>query len=319
MELKKTKKFRVSSSEFFMTYSQCVYTLLELYNHIMFTMDDIGINYLLVSQERHEDGGIHFHCLLQLRSVYNLTSARKFDLGLSHPKIEKPVSSVAVRDYCMKDQVDTSTYMQYGVFTEISRPREKKQKITNKELLFGDLKTLIDDDKVSIYSLASITNARKIYNQLCIPEKPALTGDYFNSIWSNIELPILPKSIKKRHYWLYSKEPNKGKTSFLNFLYEHNRSYRYNLQEKYQTVSIGTEIICFDEYSKINSLLVTNLNELCDGKYQFPRKSLDAIQLDFPYIIVCSNYSIDQVYPSSSLFVHARFNEVSLDHSIFKN
>jgi len=52
------------------------------------------------------------------------------------------------------------------------------------------------------------------------------------------------------------------------------------------------------------------LNKLCDGFFTFRRIYVGEFYLDEkPIVCVCSNFSIDEVYPLESRLVHARFNE----------
>ena len=83
-------------------------------------------------------------------------------------------------------------------------------------------------------------------------------------------------------------------------------SYWYTYSESFQAPSRDTQFVLLDEYSKAH-LTVMQLNQMCDGTYQYPVKSSQPIGLKDPVIIVCSNKSPEEVYPNCFKFVLARF------------
>ncbi len=67
-----------------------------------------------------------------------------------------------------------------------------------------------------------------------------------------------------------------------------------------------------DEYT-FPYLKATQLNEMCDGNYQYPAKNDSATKLKDPIIIICSNTYIQKLYPNAAVYLHARFNEINVD------
>lgn len=313
------KTFRISGTDFFLTYSQCPLDKTAVYDNIM-NICSKTITYLMVSTEQHKDGGIHHHCQFQLSSKYNLTSQSRFDITvynagpiLYHPNIQRTEDSENVRAYVSKHDPDP---LVYGVFT-VYYKLKGKPKLTNEELLTIPLKTLVDTNRISVYNLPGLSNARRIYQNLCTSSNPDVPDTEFPSLWKDVTIPVIAKTVKKRHYWIYSSMPDKGKTTYLNKLKNSFRTYKYGMGEKFQNMGIGVQIVYFDEYAPGNCLKVTELNEICDGDFKFIRKGLDPIILDSPYIFLCSNYSIREVYPNKYATVEARFNEICLDNIDF--
>lgn len=67
-----------------------------------------------------------------------------------------------------------------------------------------------------------------------------------------------------------------------------------------------------DEYT-IPYLKATQLNEMCDGNYQYPSKGGEAIKLKKPLIIICSNKPMQELYPNACVYLEARFNQLNVD------
>lgn len=303
--------FNSYAREYGLTYPQCP---IEAEDQLEFfkAKFESKLTYVAIARETHKDGGFHLHCHLQYGKGFHAT-ARTFDRTLDgvtyHPNVQAVKYSDAWRKYIAKE----STPVEWGSFTEIKKQR-KKEKLTNKELLEGDLQEMIDSERLSLYSLSAVLNARKAYQEIQKRAKPDCVGN-LPSNWLGLNLPLLPITEKQRHYWLYSVRPNKGKSTFLQKLDSLYRCSWYSCAEKYQTMNADSQFILFDEYGKGNGEKTTVLNQICDGTYKFPCKSRPAITLSFPYVVICSNYPIDQVYIDSLARdrVNARFIEVCLD------
>ncbi len=94
-------------------------------------------------------------------------------------------------------------------------------------------------------------------------QKPICEGTIPNTF--DIEMPILIGE-KKKHYWLWSQEPNQGKTLFLKSLDEKYKCSWYNQVETFQHIHNDSQFILIDEYST-PFLKVTQMNQMCDGTY----------------------------------------------------
>lgn len=294
------------SREFGLTYPQCTATREEVATYFKHRLSP---SYILVAQEAHQDGGLHLHCLLQFSKKKDILNTRAFDYLTFHPNIQLIRDSDDWKKYCIKE--DKTPY-EFGVFESIKKMAKKKLKITNKELLEEDPRKLILDEKLSIFALPTLMHAKKIYADLAGDLRPNVGVGDFVSNW-DIPLELKEKTIKKRHFWLWSSMPDKGKTYFLSMIFSRYRSYYYNQKSVFQDLVTGIEFILFDEYCKGNSLKITDLNLICDGSYSFPRKNMSSIVLDKPWVIVTSNFPISEVYPNSNSRIEARFMEICLD------
>lgn len=309
-------KFRIRARDLAVTFPQCPASPESVFAHFKQLLDD-KYSYLAVVRELHADGNPHLHMQVQFLKEYSLTSTRNFDLTYEgatyHPNIQKTKDSASWRDYLAKAASPLVT----GEFAAIYSSK-KKTKPTNKELLEEDPQFLVDTGRISLFSLPGLLNARKVYQEISKSTKPNLPA-FLPENWEGLSLPVLPRTTKQRHYWIWSSLPNKGKSTFLKLLYQQYRADYYSCSEKYQSMRADSELVLFDEFGKGNSVTITYLNQMCDGTYAYPCKGRPAVTLPEPYIVIASNFDIATVYPNSNGRVEARFIEIRLDDYLFKN
>lgn len=122
---------------------------------------------------------------------------------------------------------------------------------------------------------------------------------------------ILPSKIvwKRRHYGIYSRQPNVGKTTkFAKPLSEGFRARLLVGDTTYLGVESGDECLIFDEYNS-QIFKYPTLNAMCDGTYTYRRFYRKPIVLKDPLIIILSNQSIRDLYPIRYDLIEARFIE----------
>lgn len=93
-------KFRINAKSFFLTYPQCNESKEALKD---FLCSIRPVEYLLVGQETHEDGGLHLHCLVTFKKKLNVKSESFFDLNNFHPNIQAPRNIPATKNYIRKE------------------------------------------------------------------------------------------------------------------------------------------------------------------------------------------------------------------------
>lgn len=118
---------------------------------------------------------------------------------------------------------------------------------------------------------------------------------------------------KRTHYWVYSKQPSLGKTTFANWLCEKYKGVIKSGEWTYwEHLRDDTDLIILDEF--VGGLKYHQLNSICDGTFSFRLFMGGTVQLrKKPLVIVLSNKSIDEVYPNMGHLVKARFNEACID------
>lgn len=309
-----------NSNEYSLTYPQCDMPASEYVDQMKRKLDEEKILYLACVQEHHKDASLHLHSHIQFKKSFHATK-NSFDCSwmkkVFHPNIQKTKSTESWNEYIQKE----GTVITYGVLDpymhRLSKKATKQEKLTNKDLLEGDVIKYIEEDRLSLFSLPSLMNARKIYGQMKVIPKDKLT-DELPLNWKDLILKVFQKEHnKQRHYWMFSSMPNKGKTTYLKKLEKIYCCSRYSIAEKYQSLNQNSEILIFDEYGPGNCIKIMDLNQICDGDYKFPVKGCPPVQLDCPLVIIMSNYSILNTYKNSMGRVEARFNEICLDNLEF--
>lgn len=118
---------------------------------------------------------------------------------------------------------------------------------------------------------------------------------------------------KKRHFWIYSRRPNVGKT----YLFAKPLALSYPVHIKsgdfsYWTLDESIKCVVLDEYNS-PQLKWSILNQLCDGTFEFRIFQGGLIKLCDPLIIVLSNQTISDLYPNMNVYLYERFNEINVD------
>nr|AHB82047.1 replication-associated protein [Jatropha mosaic Lucknow virus]AIR77182.1 replicase protein [Jatropha leaf curl virus] len=125
--------FSVSAKNIFLTYPKCPLskeTVLDLLRNISCPSDKLFIR---VAQEKHEDGSLHIHALIQFKGKARFRNARHFDLthphssSQFHPNIQGAKSSSDVKSYIEKD----GDYIDWGSFQIDGRSARGGQQTAN--------------------------------------------------------------------------------------------------------------------------------------------------------------------------------------------
>lgn len=123
-----------------------------------------------------------------------------------------------------------------------------------------------------------------------------------------LTIRVESKETKCRHIWLYSREPNEGKTTTLRRWRKDYKVYIKAGDFTYWDIEGNEDCVALDDYNE-PSLKYHHLNQMCDGTYGYRVIYKGNIVLDNPLIIVSSNFSIKDLYPDRAVFLYARFNE----------
>lgn len=312
LKAKSAKKgtFRINSSQVFLTYPQCTLSKEELLDCIMKTAETIlkvSIVQYVIAQEKHEDGSPHLHAYIKFSKKIDRDGCKLFDYHGFHPNIESKIKSInAVKKYVKKD----NNYIEYGInCAEKFKAADGKKKYIGSELIGGArLVDVVKENPELIFEYGSIQRNLDLYFTDLARDKPTC-ADAIPNPWG-LEMNIL--KCKQKHYWVWSKEPNLGKTtSFLLPLMESYRCTMYSYQENFQNIYSDSQFLLFDEYSSAH-LKVTQLNQMCDGTYQFPRKGGSPVVCKDITLIICGNKHPKDIYTTTFDYIAARFNVFEL-------
>lgn len=93
-------RFQLNSKSLFLTYAQAD-NLTKEYVRDFFL--GLGGRYVLVAQERHSDGGVHFHVYCEFDRPFRTVDQRALDINGKHPNIQNPRNKKHVLAYVKKD------------------------------------------------------------------------------------------------------------------------------------------------------------------------------------------------------------------------
>lgn len=248
-------------------------------------------------------------CELDVEVHYNIETALGYHIGMGN----KPRCTLhGGITMIFPEMLDIDDYIKKKVMhkpTGINQHRER-----NQILLSTPTNILVDTGMIPLEKIIAIDNAKAAYewNQ---PDERAELPDPIPNPWglylSN------DRDNKQCHYWIWSRESNRGKSTVARQLV---REYRGILKAgKYNWWAIrkDCDFVVLDEYKEDpkrpnNILSDTDLNALCDGSYEFDFKNKMIYKLsNQPLVIVLSNKPIHEVYPGN-INVVARFNEYEL-------
>lgn len=308
------KSFRINAKNLFLTYPKCDATREDMRDHLYKLLDaDYGVVKYIVAKEKHQDGTDHLHCFVELNKKLNVQNASYFDYNGHHGNYQSSRSPFATAKYCIKDD---------------------KEYLAN----FQDLKELKGSKKVSgedngpskrdmiaeeLLGGTSITDIIKKYpGELFNIQKWQQALDYFHRLsreyleWPQF-LPntwgkLLPthREAKKRHYWIWSNQPDRYKTTNLKS-WEKYGFYIKSGDYTYWNVTGDERGIGLDDYNT-PSLKYNFINQLCDGTAEL-RVFMGGVVNVKPLIVICSNQPPELLYPNMYPLLYARFNVICVD------
>nr|UOL65610.1 replication-associated protein [Tomato leaf curl Chiayi virus] len=129
----RSSSFQVKAKNIFLTYPKCPIPkeeALELIKNIQCPSDKLFIR---VAQEKHSDGTLHLHALIQFKGKAQFRNSRHFDLTHPntstqfHPNFQGAKSSSDVKSYIEKD----GDYVDWGVFQVDGRSARGGQQTAN--------------------------------------------------------------------------------------------------------------------------------------------------------------------------------------------
>lgn len=285
----------------FLTYARCPLMPLDALNALKSDPSMPRVKEWVVARELHQDGTPHLHAFIKYATRVTWGS-RRWDIDGYHGEYLPAKSWRAVQKYCMKGG-------DYITNIDLHAANNKKA-ARNLDLLTKDPVELVRTGELSIFKLKSLVDNINLLKQLECKALPRCEGFIPNSL--GLSLPILTG--KKRHYWLWSAGPNKGKTTFMLRLMTEHQCHFLNMAEVYQdNMHRDNQFVLIDEYSNAK-ILLTTLNSMCDGTYQYPRKNSTPLMLKSPILIVCGNKKPEDVYTTEQNWplINARFNVIEL-------
>lgn len=286
-----------------LTYPKCPLTPEEALARLQALPLSATIKHYLICSEPHQDGDLHLHCYLNFDKKVSF-SATRFDLDEYHGNYQPTSSPKAWVAYCTKGANYISNFDVHALANKKASGRA-----LNKRLLEEDLTELVREGDIPLEKYLKLKANKEAFFRDVAPPLPFCVGFIPNSLGKIF--PVYSSAVKLRHYWIWSRNPNSGKTTFLKSVASSYPSYWMCYKENFQSLHPRTQFILLDEYSSPH-LTTTQLNQMCDGTWMYPVKGGTAIMLAEPIILVAANKPIDEVYPNDHLLIKARFSQIDL-------
>lgn len=301
------KKFNFNSQRLFATYPHCGCK----HQALQFFRDSFPVESAVIGLEYHQDGSPHIHCLIIFDRQIHKRKADCFDfivdMDTFHGNYQKVRNVNDVLKYITKHDKEPLTF-NYDVAAKL-QATAKKQKYTNMQVIQTPIVTLIENETVSIGMAPKLQQAKDFYFMEKARSDLIDVIDSIPNPWTDL-FPI-DFDLKQRHIWVWSTGPNLGKTTWLKQLDQKYKCGWYTYSETFQPFHRDTQLVLCDEFS--GKISITQLNQMCDGTYQYPTKGAMPTLIRKPLIIIASNRSIVDVYPKFHQFASARFTEICLD------
>lgn len=215
-------KFDFRAVKVLLTYPQSKLTRDVLLQRIK---DTVQVTRFCIGQERHADGGTHFHCYLHFAKELHTRNTRYFDFEGEHPNWRRIGDVQGAVEYCMKD----GDYIMDGIdFYKNSKGFKRKKADQDAWIRHVQQKGL-----------------QEIKWPFRLP-----TGQ-------EVHYPVKDaegKWPKKRHWWIVS-DPNKGKTFWVNEVFAGQKVFMRSCGKyPYEEYEDEELVICDDVFPKFEEI-----------------------------------------------------------------
>lgn len=271
----KPSKFRLQTKNIFLTYAKCELPKESL---AAFLQEKLSIDYLCITQERHEDGSPHLHALLTTKNKVDIRDPRYFDAWDFHPKVESARDTDFVRTYILKEDKEPLEVGEYcgnskrAVMKKLSETKEKNELILNTPLT-----NLVQTGHINIYSYKQYSEAKRLYSL-----------DILKSAQTLI--------VERTCLWIYG-QPGSGKSYAARTLYGDN-VYLKQQNHWWQGYN-GEPVVLIDDYDKCGACLSHHL-KIWSDTYSFTAEIKGGHCYPvYHTLIITSNYLPEQIWSST--------------------
>lgn len=304
-------RFHLNTKQLFLTYPQCPETKDELLFFFQ-QLFSANLDKYIIAHEHHANGDHHLHAYVKLRNAYQTRSPNCLDFyprppatTFYHGNYQGCRSTKRVMDYCTKEEDYIANFDVGAIATKSNRAEIAKKLVGEKR----PLHSLLEEYPQLIFGYKNLKMDLTIYQEDIAPEKDNLPI-YLPNPWGRVLHSA--KNSKRRHYWIFSRRPNFGKT--YHFAIPLTKEFRAIIATgdlHYWNVNKHTQCVILDDYNTAK-LKWDSLNQLADGTYQFRVAYRGVVVLARYLVVILSNQSIRDLYPNMNEFIYERFQEIEL-------
>lgn len=306
------KRFRLSAQHLFLTYPQCPLSKPDALALLMSKAYTSPIRHYAIAQETHADGSLHLHAYLGFRDRVFISRKNHLDLDQYHGKYEtckSPWHTCNV--YFVKEDQNVLTNItdeeRKHLKGKIQGGKDLKIKIAKKIIEGEELFNLVEEYPHLIFGYKRLKDDIKEYRESLLVFKDLPT--FLPNPWGIL---INTGLRKDRHWWIYSTQPNKGKTTWARQL---EATYGMHIKSgdfTYWNITGREPGLVIDEYN-VPSLKYHVLNQMADGLFEYRIFMGGLRRIVNPLIIILSNQNLIDLYPHMNHLIMARFNIKCID------
>lgn len=310
--------YTINNKNLCLTYSKCGVDKKEMYDFLY----SLEVNKLAVAQEFHKDGHPHLHCYIEFKKIrhcdaHNLLDYKGYVVNVGKRKDNKEL-------YNKKDwltymtKLDKEPISNFDVSKEIKamichRPvdQEERNKTMLKRIKEEGLESLVEQGVVHISQYQRMKSNYEAWIKASIKDDREDLPSTIPTTWGfDIEVDI---DKKKCHYWIWSRCPSLGKTTFMKELI---RKYRVakittRIAYSFQPIPLDTEMLVMDETLKVP---YQDLNEIADGEMTWGYKGKTGYSIPQKTIfLIFSNKNPAEIFDQHEIeFIKSRFNIIDI-------
>lgn len=298
--------FRLRGKKLFLTYPQCDASKETMLQHFKDLFGANLINYV-VACELHKDGHKHIHAFIDLGTPISTTKSNYCDVGGFHGNYQAVRSEKNVLQYCTKENDWTSNM---DIESLLKQKKHVKREVAKLIQQGKELKEIVDDFPEVIWDYSKLKANVDLWKKDQGDGREPLPY-FLPNPWGLVL--ISKRKAKKRHLWIWSEQPNLGKTTKFGIpLLESYNGYLKGGDFTYWSIRGDEEFVILDDYNT-PGLKWNFLNQMCDGTAEYRIFMGGIKKLPNPLIIVLSNRSIIDLYPNMHIFLEERFIVKKLD------
>lgn len=217
--------------------------------------------------------------------------------------------------YCSKEDASPWSYGQLRDISRASGGLKEKERWRDIKCRFADLSRSVESIMLEVVEeypdllirIPELTRSAVAYRRLLVVPNPTCT-ELIPNTWG-IRMPLIEGKCK--HYWIWSRVPNTGKTTFMEALRAQFRCSDYIKDSVFQDVDPSSQFVLIDEYNR-GCIQIDTLNAMCDGTHPYQVKFCSPTRAK-AIIIICSNALPSKFYSEFELLLlKARFNVIQV-------
>lgn len=319
--------FRLQARRFFLTFPQCATTKETAIDNAHSLLPDI--NWIVVCEEKHQDGSPHLHVALELKEKKHIRDPNFFDpIGGQHGNYQAMKNKAKCIEYVIK----AGDFIAEGIVPQdVLKKKDGRSSWAAKRIMAGaTLEELNEEDpgfvllhkrKIEEYgNWLAIKKQRHNIRPWRLLHLENLTGTNLEiAQWLN-ENMFVSRSFKQPQLYIHGVH-SLGKTSLIRQLSEFANIYHVPLQEDFYDMynDEDYDLAVIDEFK--GQKMIQWLNSFLDGSVVTLRKKGGQImkKKNIP-VIICSNYAVYEVFhkanPVALNALRSRLKEVHVTQFI---